>query len=472
MKSDQVSENNTKPILYACNQQCHSCGRCFIDHRTILTHSTILLDFERFPTEDGLGIAVDLGTTTAVAYLWDFSEKQVKQVASKINTQRRYGIDVIKRQDYALAGNQNKLHDSAIRDINELVLKLTNRPGDIVAVSMVGNTSMRDFFFDMPPTWATTPPYEPDYQDPIIINAADVNLITRNAEIYSPPVAHGYWGSDALVGAYVLGLDHDPYVLFLDLGTNGEIALSYPSPTSIGTTILATSVSSAPCFEGMQIRCGMGARPGAITHITLDKDLSPTFEIISDAPGLEQVPRGLCGSGVIDLVAELLSHKVITPSGLVPPQFKHSRIILTKYGKSFQLHTSPNLFITQQDIGEVLMAKASFSAAIRTLRDEILPAHHMIEKIYLAGAFGLHCRPEYAFRIGLIPFCNKVESVGNTAGLGAIHYLYKDERVKIDKLVKGIKYLSLTGNERFNNYFLAENTFPIQISVSKPNLLL
>lgn len=471
MKSDQISEKKSGSLLYECNQLCHSCGRCFIDQRTILTHSTLLLDFQRFPTGDGLGIAVDLGTTTVVAYLWDFSKNQVKQVASKINSQRQYGIDVIKRQDNALAGNQKKLHDFAIRDVNELVLKLTNRPDDIIAVTLVGNTTMRDFFFDIPPTWATTPPYNPDYKDPIIANASDVNLITRNAEIYSPPVVHGYWGSDALVGAYVLGLDSDPYVLFLDLGTNGEIALSYPTPTSTGNTILATSVSSAPCFEGMQILCGMGARPGAIAHIALDDNFSPSFEIITDDPGLEQVPRGLCGSGVIDLVAELLFHKVITPSGLFPPQFDHPRIIQTKYGKSFQLHASPDLVITQKDIGEVLMAKASFAAAIRTMLDEMLPSHHTIKKIYLAGAFGLHCRPENAVRVGIIPLCNKVESVGNTAGLGAIHYLYKSERKKINKLVKGIKYLPLTGNEQFNTYFLVENTFPTHISISYAPLL-
>ncbi len=471
MNPDQISENKSSPLLYECTQLCHSCGRCFIDQRTILTHSTLLLDFQKFPTGDGLGIAVDLGTTTVVAYLWDFSKNQIKQVASKINSQRRYGIDVIKRQDYALAGNQKKLHDFIIRDINELVLKLTNRPDDIVTVTLVGNTTMRDFFFDIPPTWATTPPYNPDDKNPIIMNASDVNLITRNAEIYSPPVVHGYWGSDALVGAYVLGLDSNPYELFLDLGTNGEIALSYPTPTITGNTILATSVSSAPCFEGMQILCGMGARPGAIAHVTLDNDLFPTFEIISDDPGLEQVPRGICGSGVIDLVAELLFRQVITPSGLYPPHFDHPRIIQTKYGKSFQLHTSPDLVITQKDIGEVLMAKASFAAAIRTMLDEMLPSRHTIEKIYLAGAFGLHCKPENAVRVGIVPFCNKVESVGNTAGLGAIHYLYKNERKNIDKLVKGIKYLPLTGNEQFNNYFLVENTFPTHISISNAPLL-
>ncbi|MFQ6123182.1 MAG: ASKHA domain-containing protein [Candidatus Heimdallarchaeota archaeon] len=471
MKSDQFSGNKSRPLLYECTQQCHHCGRCFIDQRTILTHSTLLLDFQRFPAEDGLGVAVDLGTTTIVAYLWDFTTKQVKQVASKINSQRRYGIDVIKRQDCALTGNQKKLHDLVIRDINELILKLTNRPEDIIIVTLVGNTTMRDFFFDIPPIWATNPPYNADYKDPIKANATDVNLITRDAEIYSPPVVHGYWGGDALVGTYVLGLDSDPYVLFLDLGTNGEIAISYPSPMSSGNTILATSVSSAPCFEGMQILCGMGARPGAIAHITLDNDLSPTYEVISDDPGLEQVPRGLCGSGVIDLVAELLFHQVITPSGLFPPQFDHPRIIHTKYGKSFQLHTAPDLVLTQKDIGEVLMAKASFAAAIQTILDEMLPSHHMLHKIYLAGAFGLHCRPENAVRVGMIPSCNKVESVGNTAGLGAIYYLYKNEREKIDKLVKGIKYIPLTGNEHFNNYFLAENTFPTHISVSNSRLL-
>lgn len=471
MKPDQVSENKSEPILYECTQQCHSCGRCFIDQRTILTHSTLLCDFQKFPSGDGLGVAVDLGTTTVVAYLWDFTTNQVKQVASKINSQQRYGIDVIKRQNYALTGNQKKLHEFIIRDVNELVLKLTNSPDDIAVVTLVGNTTMRDFFFDIPPIWATTPPYNTDYKDPIQANASDVNLITKDAEIYSPPVVHGYWGSDALVGTYVLGLNSDPFVLFLDLGTNGEIAISYPTPTRTGNTILATSVSSAPCFEGMQLLCGMGARPGAIAHITLDNDLSPTFEIIADDPGLEQVPRGLCGSGVIDLVAELLFHQVITPSGLFPPQFDHPRIIQTKYGKSFQLNASPELIITQKDIGEVLMAKASFAAATRTILDEMFPSRHIIKKIYLAGAFGLHCRPENAVRVGIIPLCNKVESVGNTAGLGAIHYLYKSEREKIDKLVKGIKYLPLTGNEQFNTYFLVENTFPSHISVSNASLL-
>lgn len=450
-----------------CDQQCHRCGRCFIDHRTILTQSTLLVDFEKLPTHEGWGIAIDLGTSTVVAYLWDFTKKQVAKVASKVNSQRRYGIDVITRQQAALSGKQQELHDSAIRDVNELILELTTNLDNVLIISLVGNTTMRDLFFDIPPTWAVTPPYDTAYKDPIILSASDLNLITKNAEIYSPSVVHGYWGSDALVGAYVLKLSQDPYTLFLDLGTNGEIALSDPTPASIGNTILATSVSSAPCFEGMQIRCGMGARPGAIAHITLDQDLSPTFEIISDDPGFEQTPRGICGSGVIDLVAELLHHKVITSSGIFTPRFEHPRIIQTQHGKTFQFHSSPSLFITQRDIGEVLMAKASFSAAIRTLVDEMTPVLYTIEKIYLAGAFGLHSAPENAARMGLIPLCNKIEAVGNTAGLGALHYLYEEERKKIDELVKDIIYFPLTGNEQFNNHFLVENVFPTAISVPK-----
>jgi uncharacterized 2Fe-2S/4Fe-4S cluster protein (DUF4445 family) len=450
-----------------CDHQCHRCGRCFIDHRTILTQSTLLVDFEKLPVREGLGVAVDLGTSTVVAYLWDFSNKQVAKVASKINSQRRHGIDVITRQQAALSGKQQLLHAAAIQDVNELILDLTTELEDIRIISLVGNTTMRDFFFDMPPTWAVTPPYDTDYKDPIILDATAVNLIAKNAEIYSPPVVHGYWGSDALVGAYVLRLSQDPFTLFLDLGTNGEIALSDPTPSGRGNTILATSVSSAPCFEGMQIRCGMGARPGAIAHITLVQDLSPKFEIISDDPGFEQTPRGICGSGVIDLVAELLHHNVITSSGVFTPHLKHPRIVQTPHGKAFQFHSSPNLFITQRDIGEVLMAKASFSAAIRTLMEEMTPfLHTTIEKIYLAGAFGLHSAPKNAVRMGLIPLCSKIEAVGNTAGLGALHYLYEEERKHIDALVNDILYFPLTGNEQFNTHFLMENVFPASLSIS------
>lgn len=462
------SSNNNTPSLYDCSKQCNRCGRCFTDQRSILTHSTLLLNFEKFPKQDGLGVAVDLGTTTVVAYLWDFSSKQVIKVASKINSQRRYGIDVITRHKFELSKKKHQMHQASIRDVNELILELTTQLDDITTISLVGNTTMRDFFFDVPPTWATIPPYIPDYTDPIICNASDVNVIARNAELFSPSVVHGFWGSDALVGIYVLGLNNDPNVLFLDLGTNGEIAISYPTPTSIGNTILATSVSSAPCFEGMQIQCGMGARSGAISHVTLDTELNPHFEIISDDPGLEQTPRGLCGSGVIDLVSELLVNNVITPSGIFRPKFEHPRIIQNNNGKLYQLHSSPELFITQKDIGEVLMAKASFAASINTLRDEMAPFHHTIEKIYLAGAFGLHCKPENALNLGLIPRCNKMESVGNTAGLGALHYLYEHERKQVNQLVNGVKYFPLTGNDRFNSHFLVENMFPILIPHTIP----
>lgn len=459
----------TESLLFECSQDCHQCGRCFIDKRSILTDSTPLRDFGMLPAKMGYGIAVDIGTTTIVAYLWDFMKKQVNQVSAKTNGQRKYGLDVIRRQQQAISGSLNQLHEIVIKDVNRLILELTSKPDDISVISVVGNTTMRDLFFNMPPEWSTTPPYVPDSKDSIITNAHDMGLITRDAVIYSPPVIHGYWGSDALVGVYALDLCKDPYVLFLDLGTNGEIALSYPSPR--GNTILATSVSSAPCFEGMQIQCGMGAKQGAISHITLDESLTPTYEIISDDPGLNQSPRGLCGSGVIDIVAELLTHRVITPSGLFNPQYDHQRIAQTDNGKRFQIHTAPDLYLTLKDIGEVLMAKASFAAAIQTLIDEIRSFHPVIEKTYLAGAFGFHCKPENALRIGLIPHSGLIESVGNTAGLGAIHYLYEEERNKINQSVDTIKYFNLTGNERFNEHYLSEHMFSTaSLGVNYPTL--
>lgn len=433
---------------------------------TVTTYNNTLIDAESGNTTSSkFGIAVDIGTTTVVSFLVDLSSGKIIDKEAETNSQRRYGADVISRIDFTDKNSDGTqiLSNLIKNQINGMVDSMCTRSGvkrhNIYEMTVTGNTIMLHFFLGLPTKNIAVAPFTPIITEAVKFRAEEVGIKINGIVSVMPGIA-SYVGGDITAGILACGMmESNKYSLLIDLGTNGEIALG----SSQGVTSCA--VAAGPAFEGGNIKCGVGGVKGAIYSVDLDKpDICKTI-------GDEQA-CGICGSGVIDAVSELLKHDIIDYTGRFADKEAISnvdlrdRLIEDNDGRQFILAEKSQqghpIVITQKDIREVQLAKAAVAAGIQVLLKESGVSCEDIEKVYVAGGFGSYMNIESALNIGLIPseLKDKITFVGNTAGMGAVLYLLsKKYREKAEIITRRAAYIELSNKPEFQNFYIENMTF-------------
>lgn len=420
-----------------------------------------------------LGAAFDIGTTTIVCYLLDLRSGEELGVASMLNPQAAYGADVISRIAYTSEEPEGleKLHQCLIAGLNELLAEASIRAGaspqDVYVLSVVGNTCMHHLFLKIPPGQLARSPYVPVVKEPLVLRAAELGLRANpRARLYVLPIIAGFVGADTVGVILATQMDLGGGVkLAVDIGTNGEIVLG------TGEGLIACSAAAGPAFEGAQISCGMRGAAGAIDHVWFGEDLE--YSVIGGGK-----PRGICGSGLLDLAAGLLTLGIIDKSGRMLPPFEVESPIARRYRNriveydgmtSFLLvdetstsHGRP-LLLTQRDVRQLQLAKAAIAAGIQVLLEERRLKPEDVDEVLLAGAFGNYFDPRSACAIGLLPpqLLEKVRQIGNAAGAGAkIALLSRHECRRAGAIARAVEYVELSAYPGFNNIFTASLEFP------------
>jgi uncharacterized 2Fe-2S/4Fe-4S cluster protein (DUF4445 family) len=406
------------------------------------------------------GIAVDLGTTTIVAYLLDMSNGVQIAQAESLNPQTVYGEDVISRITFALREKdgsdilQRHITNEINLQITQLLEKSKVNRSQIKRISIVGNTAMHHLLLAANVDTLGKAPYQPSISNSITMKPQQLGIqLGTSSELYMPPNIAGFVGGDTV--AFILSQKLntvDDVVLGIDIGTNGEIVLSDKGK------MYCCSAAAGPAFEGSTILHGMRGQSGAIEYLSIiDRDEKPEISTIGNDP-----PRGLCGSAIVDVVAELLRNGIVENSGRM---HKVSKKVQDdeKYGISYVIVSEKEsvegnrIIFTQNDVRQVQLAKAAIQTGITLLLDAIGKHVSDIDRILLAGAFGNYIRPESAIAIGLLPRIevSKVIPVGNAAGEGAKGLLLSKKNRKLaERFVTKIKYIELASQKRFQEVFL------------------
>jgi len=411
-----------------------------------------------------LGLAVDLGTTTIVAYLVDLKTGRSLSVKAGMNPQVSQGEDVISR--IALCRDRPDRLEKLAGSVHQCIAELAQQacmeagihPGHIFETVLVGNTAMHHIFLQLDPLGLAQAPYTPVTADSVEISARPVlPESVPGAQIHVLPVKAGFVGADTV--AVVLALDADQVTeptLVLDLGTNGEIVLATPE------RLLCCSCAAGPAFEGGHIKWGLRGAPGAVDQVSVSADsLVPELRVIGDGPAL-----GICGSGLVSLVSELVKIGAVTPSGGFDPARRCKHLREGTDGWEYLLAAKENtgtgqdLVLTHQDLSHLQLAKAAIHAGISLLLAELGLAR--VEKVLLAGAFGNYLDPVAACGINMFPGVSveNITGVGNAAGAGAISALIsRSQRIRAQTIARRMDYLELATHPKFNETFVMSMPF-------------
>jgi uncharacterized 2Fe-2S/4Fe-4S cluster protein (DUF4445 family) len=423
------------------------------------------------------GFAVDVGTTKLAAYLVDLNNGSVVATASMMNPQIPYGEDVISRITYVMKDRKklNELQAIVVNGVNVLLndtLKTAKvEREDVYDIVAVGNTAMHHIFFGITPDFVSLSPYPPVLQSALDIRAKEVGLDANlGAYVYSYPIIAGFVGADAVADIVATGLfETDETSLLIDIGTNTEIILGNRN------SMICCSTASGPAFEGAHIKHGMRASTGAIEKVWIDPDtLEPSCRVID-----ETEPEGICGSGIVDALAEMFKVGILDKTGkmnseLENPRLKHDggkpTYVLVKDCESA---IGREIVVSQHDVNEIQLAKAAIYSGTSILMKRFGVETDDIARLYLAGAFGTYVDPESARMIGMLPdiSTDRFEFAGNAAGSGARMGLISTEiRGIVHKLVKNIRYIELAGEKHFQEEFMKALYFPHKEVERFPNV--
>ena len=432
------------------------------------------------------GLAIDVGSTTIAAHLCHLVSGEVVASAGIMNPQIRFGEDLMSRVSYIMMNPGGEMEMTrAVRDaINSLACDVAAEAGidvtDILEVTIAANPIMHHLFLGISPIELGGAPFALATDGAITIWASELELeLHPNSRIYVLPCIAGHVGADTagviLSEAPYL---HDEMTLIVDVGTNAEIVLGNRH------RLLACSSPTGPAFEGAQISCGQRAAPGAIERVRIDPvTLELRFKLIgcdiwSDEPGFDEATAesgitGICGSGIIEVIAEMYLAGIISTDGVVDGSLAASSPRVVADGRTFAyvLHDAGTpLRITQNDVRAIQLAKAALYAGVRLLMDHM----HIeeVERIRLAGAFGSHIDVKYAMILGLIPDCplEYVTSAGNAAGTGArICLLDRKSRPEIEDVVRRIEKVETAIEPRFQEHFIEAMAIPHK-TAPYPNL--
>ena len=418
------------------------------------------------------GVAFDVGSTTVAAHLCELASGKVVASAGRMNPQIRFGEDLMSRVSYIMLnpGGEDRLIDVVRHAMNELIGEIAGEAGidvaAIVEITIVGNPIMQHLVLGISPVELGTAPFALATDSSVDLRAADIGIaINPGGYAYALPCIAGHVGADA---AGVLLAEapqrHEGVSLVVDVGTNAELLLGNAE------RLLAASSPTGPAFEGAQISGGQRAAPGAIERVRIDKDThEPRFKVIgcdlwSDDPAFAddvQQVTGICGSGIIEVVAEMFLAGILGADGKIVAPVS-ARVIEDGRTRSYVLHDgNPAIHITQNDVRAIQLAKAALHAGAKLLMEHF--GTDRVDRIRLAGAFGAHIDVTYAMVLGLIPECDleHVSSAGNAAGTGArIALLDRASRIEIEQQVRAVVKIETAVEPRFQEHFVAAMAIP------------
>ncbi len=421
------------------------------------------------------GLAIDVGSTTIAAHLCDLGTGEVISSDGMMNPQIRFGEDLMSRVSYVMlhpegAGEMTR----AVREgINRLIAQTSTNAdisiGDIVSITVAGNPIMHHLLLGISPVELGTAPFALAVDTAVYVEARALDInINPGGIVYILPCIAGHVGADT--AAVILSEQpqaQDEVSLLIDIGTNAEIVLGNRE------RLLACSSPTGPAFEGAQISCGQRAAPGAVERVRIDREtLEPRIKIIgsdvwSDDPACAASGKpvtGLCGSGIIEAVAEMYLSGILGSDGVIDGSLADRTDRVVKDGRTFSyiLHRGDSaISVTQNDIRQIQLAKAALYAGVKLLMDRMGIAS--VDRIRLAGAFGSHIDVKLAMVLGLLPDCPlpQVASVGNAAGTGArIALLNNESREEIESVVRQIEKIETAVEARFQEYFVNAMAIP------------
>ncbi|MDD5141937.1 ASKHA domain-containing protein [Methanoregula sp.] len=411
------------------------------------------------------GAAVDLGSTTIVVYLWDLVTGKVVGVASNYNKQISCGEDILARVNFARKNGLTKLQALAAESINQAITSASNSAGidreDIYDVVVAGNTVMTHMLLGIDPAYMIAEPYVPVVRRALSIAASRLGIACNpNGGVYAFPAVSDFIGGDIIADILACGMgEREEISLLVDIGTNFEVVLGNKE------WMFSCAGAAGPALEGGEVLFGMRANPGAIEKITIDPvTLDPKYSTIN---GIK--PRGICGSGLIDLLAELLLVCVIDRTGRINTGIEHPRIRKGTHFPEFvvawakETDTGKDIVITENDIKNLIMSKASVHAACVTLMKEAGVTHKDISTIYFAGAFGNYLDKKNATIIGLIPEIDlkDIKNIGNGAVTGAnIALINRRARKTLDDIAYRIAYIELNAESSFMDEYTGSTFLP------------
>jgi len=427
--------------------------------------------------KDAYGLAVDLGSTTIAAQLCNLDTGEVVATADTMNPQIRFGEDLMSRVSYVM---MNEGGDTAMTQVvreafNQLAKRAAKSAGiqieDILDMTVVANPIMHHLFLGIDPTPLGTAPFTLTTDQTQVLRAAEIDIqLHPEARVCTLPCIAGHIGADT--AGVILSERPDlaeEYVLLVDVGTNAEIVLGNRN------RLLAASSPTGPAFEGAQITSGQRAAPGAIERVRIDAEtLEPNFRVIGceawsqDPDFADNSARvgvsGICGSGIIEVVAEMFLAGVIDQDGVIGPVADKNSDRIIKDGRTYSYVLQDGerpIRITQNDVRAIQLAKAALHAGTRLLIDRM--GIEKVDRIGFAGAFGSHIDVKYAMVLGLIPDCNlaHVGSVGNAAGTGArIALLNFPSRIEIGEILPKVEKIETAIEPKFQEYFIEAMALP------------
>ena len=432
------------------------------------------------------GLAVDVGSTTIAAHLCDLQSGEVVASAGAMNPQIRFGEDLMSRVSYSMMnpGGAAQMTAAVREAVSALAADVAHSAGishtDILEATLVGNPIMHHLLLGIDPVELGGAPFALATDQSFTLAAGELGIALHpNARVYLLPCIAGHVGADAagmvLSERPDLG---DEMTLLVDVGTNAEIVLGNR------TRLVACSSPTGPAFEGAQISCGQRAAPGAIERVRIDREtLEPRFKVIgsdlwSDDPGFAEATAhtgitGVCGSGIIEVIAEMYLAGIINQDGVVDGRLaeRSPRVVASGRTFAYVLHRGAvDLQITQTDVRAIQLAKAALYAGVALLMERLGIEH--VDRIRLAGAFGSHIDVKYATILGMIPDCDlkEVRSAGNAAGTGArIALLDSSSRAVIEAVVRRIEKVETAIEPRFQQHFVEAMAIPHK-TAPYPNL--
>ncbi len=425
-----------------------------------------LVDFLPARAPGPIGLALDLGTTHLEGSLVDLATGAILARDHQENGQIEFGADILSRIHHAATpGGLAALHRAVLADINELAQRLANqaglKPEEIRALSVAGNTTMTHLFLNLDPYHLIREPYIPMANVIEPMAAEELGLaIHPAAVVWVMPNVGSYFGGDLLAGILASGLNRSESVsMLIDVGTNAEVVVGNRD------WLMACAGAAGPALEGGVARMGMRAGPGAIDHLEFDQDASVFRYTTIDG----EKPRGLCGSGIIDLVAALYLSRVIDLKGKFRPDHGLGRLVETPEGRAFVVAPAseaadglPVLF-AQVDLDAVMRSKAAMYAILTTLINQVGLGFEELEHIFVAGAFGRHIAPRQAIILGMLPDLplSTFVPIGNSSLAGAELVLRDGEARRAGReLVRKITYLELNVNQDFMIRFSGSRFIP------------
>lgn len=422
----------------------------------------------------GYGLAIDIGTTTVAGYLCDLTTGEIVATDAMMNPQVAYGEDVMSRISYTIT------HQDGLKQMNQAIIKSLNqvagraaaqagiKRSDIIDITIVGNTCMHHIFLNIDPQYLGKTPFSPSVHHSLDIKARELDFkVSPGAYVHILPIEAGFVGADN-VGVLIAEepYNQDDMVLIIDIGTNGELMLGNRQK------LLSASCATGPAFEGAEIKHGMRAAPGAIERVKIDpKTREVKFKVIgkeywnTDAENIGA--RGICGSGIFDVAAQMFTTGIIGASGRFNTTLKTPRLRKTSGEPEFviawagETDIGRDIVVCQSDIRAIQLAKGAIYAGTKIMMNRL--GVDSLDQVVLAGAFGSYIDKESAAIIGLFPDCalENVYAVGNAAGDGArIALLDINKREEADVRARQVEYLELTVAPNFNNTFTQAMLFP------------